>query len=536
MNNLPINTSGLSIDQKAALVLRLRREATRLSAMQKWPTGHDMSIALDHRFKRTPMLEMIGQAVQDTVDQERGRLIVSSPPQIGKSMTVAVWGAVRALLGDPSLRIVVASYSEALAGSHVATARGVIARNGFTAVDTMTGAPLPDRLGIGVSQRAGSTGWVLEGQQGGMYGVGVGGSLSGKPADLMIVDDPLKGMSEADSPAYKRRLFDWWRSVALARLSPTASVILVQTRWTEDDLAGQMLEDKTEEWRYLNFPAIAEDGIPDALGREPGTPLVTSRGHTMETWERTRSAVGERVWTALYQGIPTPVAGGLFLREWLDRFREPTPPPLETRIVAVDPAETGRRDEAGVVAMGATPTGKVVVTDDRSGKMTSDEWARTAVVLALQTGASELSFEAYTAETTYRRVIEMAWRDVELELRQAKAAGLEVPGLEGLEPSGLEEPPFIIRGWRGRGDKVARAAGARQGASTGRLVLAGAFPALERQMVTWQQGKASPDRVDALVQGFNRLQEMRGYETHIVSPVRATGRTTGLGARLSRRL
>lgn len=554
---MPVDLDALTPEQRTALIARLQREAVRITSSRTYRNGHRLSLALESDLRPTPMLDMIADGMQQAIDQPRGRLLVSSPPQIGKSMTVAIWGAVRALVGDPSLRIVVASYSESLARRHVRTARDLVARYGSDARDSLTGVQLPDQLGIGLrGGKATETEWQVAGSQGGMYAVGVGGSLSGKPADVLIVDDPLKGMTEADSELVKRRLLEWWQSVALARLSPTASVILVQTRWTEDDLAGHALEQGG--WEYLNFPAVAERGVADALDRKPGTPLETSRGHTMETWRETKAAVGPRVWTALYQGNPTPTGGGLFLSEWFERHRLAVEPKLQQRLVSVDPAETGHRDEAGIVGLGCTPDGRVAVTHDWSGRMTSDQWARKAVLLALTTKAHELMFEAYTTEETYRRVILQAWQQVEAELRLLRRHGQDVRAaalqlsqqaspptdplqqlsqLVGLQPSGASTPPFRIQGHRGKGDKVARAVGARQSASTGRLVIVGALPLLEKQATEWQVGQSSPDRIDALTNGYNRIMELRGEPSMVVAPARAQrGRNPGLAARMGRKI
>lgn len=552
-----LDLSGMSTAQQAALVATLKREATRLTAVNTWPSGHHMSVGLDDSMKPTTMLSIIGKAMQDTVEKDRGRLLLSSPPQIGKSMTVAIWGALRALVGDPDLRVVVASYSESLAKRHVRAVRELVARHGSGAQDSLTRLPLPDRLGISLEQgKATEAEWQVAGRNGGMYAVGVGGSLSGKPADLLIVDDPTKGMAEADSEATKRRLLEWWQSVALARLSPTASVVLVQTRWTEDDLMGQLLEEGG--WEYLNFPAQAQEGLADALGRAPGEYLETSRGHTPDTWQATEKAVGPRVWAALYQGNPTPAGGGLFLSDWFDRHRVMDTPRLQTRLVSIDPAETGRRDEAGLVAMGTDHQGRVVITHDRSGKMTSDQWARAAVILALQTHAQEVTFEAYTTEQTYYRVILNAWRQVEAELRLLRrfrgdvgqaathleatrmgqeGAATRMGQLVGLKPQDTDQPPFRLKGYRGKGDKVARAAGARQAASTGRMRIAGALPGLEDQAVTWQVGQASPDRVDAMVNGYNRLMDLRGESSLVSVPTGGVRRgNQGLASRMGRKL
>lgn len=548
----------MTSQEQEAFAVRLDRAATRERIKRRHPSGHSLSVALDSSMRPVRMLDILGGQVQKTIEEHRGRLIVSSPPQIGKSVSVAVWGTIRALVGDPSLRIIVASYSESLARSHVRAARDLVQRYGSGAQDPLTRTPLPDRLGIGLqSWKRTESEWQVAGAQGGVYAVGVGGSLSGKPADVLIVDDPIKGMAEADSEATKRKLMEWWTSVALARLSPSASVILVQTRWAKDDLAGHLLEHEPETWKYLNFPAVSAPGLPDALGRAPGVPLETSRGHTEETWRETERAVGPRVWAALYQGTPTPQGGGLFRKDWFDRYRLAVAPPLRARVVSVDPAETGHRDEAGLVALGVTTEGRIAVTHDWSERMTSDRWARRAVILALVTKAQEIVLEAYTTEQTYTRIIGEAWKSVALQLRLLSRTGGDVmkaakilagtrdapedpvealTELSGLPVPRTSSPPFRVVPYRGKGDKVARAAGARQAAETGRLQIVGELPGLEEQAVEWQQGQGSPDRVDALVNGYNRLREEQGRVSHITAPTRAVRGSSGLAAKLSQRV
>lgn len=321
------------------------------------------------------------------------------------------------------------------------------------------------------------------------------------------------------------------------------------TRWHEIDLAGWILanEDKLpperRRWKHINLPALAEDGLLDSLGREPGEWLESARGRRAQDWEETRDQVGPRVWSALYQGTPTPASGGLFHQEWFDQHRIETLPETTVRIVSIDPAETGRRDEAGIIAAAATVDGKVVWTEDWSGRMTSDQWARRAVLLALKTDAQEIAFEAYTTEQTYKRVIRQAWADIRDQARLLRdcrgdreeaalllAAQEEAPPdpiaalaeLDGIIIPDLTDPPFLIRGYRGKGDKVARATGARQASSTGRLRIVGALPALERQAVTWQQGQKSPDRMDAAVNAYERVVALIGGRSVVLNPVDRT--------------
>lgn len=547
-------TDGWSPAQKAALAERLNREATRMTVDRDHPSAGSLAQSIDKTTVQTPAMEAIDEALEWALTTPDARLVVSVPPQQGKSTRLSVWGVIRALVQNPARRIVVASYSDALARNHARAARDLVRSNGSTAQDPLTGADLPDRLGIALAaDHAASGSWRLAGHRGGCYAVGVGGSLTGSPADVLFIDDPLKGMAEADSTVERDKVVTWWETVAQTRLAPGAPVVLILTRWHEKDLAGHVLTQDAarpqgeRRWRVVNIPAIATPGVPDALGREPGEPLESTRGHTLQDWERIRDEVGPRAWSALYLGTPTPGEGGLFSQDWFDRHRLPELPAASVRIVSIDPAETGRRDEAGLVAMAATTDGRVCVTDDWSARMQSDVWARKAVLLALTTGATEILFEAFTTGPTYERVIQQAWRDVRDDARALRAAGGNIDtaiatvagrtdpptdprqailDVDGLAVPDQDAPPFHIRPWRAKGDKTARAAGTRQAASTGRLRMVGTHPTLEAQAVHWQQGQDSPDRLDTMVNGYERVIQLVGGQATIAVPGMPTGGQT----------
>ena len=147
---------------------------------------------------------------------------------------------------------------------------------------------------------------------------------TGKRADLLIVDDPIKNMQEADSHAMRTKIIEWYHSVATSRLAPGAGVVVIQTRWHPEDLSGQLLKHDRElppelrEWHYINIPAVSHPALPDALGRPPGVALESARGRTREDFAKIERSVGKRVWNALYQGAPTPPEGGLFAQAWFE--------------------------------------------------------------------------------------------------------------------------------------------------------------------------------------------------------------------------
>lgn len=145
---------------------------------------------------------------------------------------------------------------------------------------------------------------------GGMLATGIGGPLTGHGANILIIDDPIKNREEAESPTVRQKTWDWFTSTALTRVEPGGSVIVVHTRWHDDDLIGRLQRDHSDDWEYVNLPAIDE---------EAGTALWPSR------WPRSaldvrRKEVGEYDWWALFQGQPRPRGGRLFkeptLYEW----------------------------------------------------------------------------------------------------------------------------------------------------------------------------------------------------------------------------
>ena len=138
-----------------------------------------------------------------------------------------------------------------------------------------------------------------------LIAAGVGSGLTGSGGDLIIIDDPVKDMEEADSETMRDKVYDWYTSVASTRLSPGGHIILIMTRWHHDDLAGRILNDDAENWQVLNLPAIDAEGNALWPERFPVNDL-----------ESKRAAMGSRVFEALYQGRPTPLEGGIFKRDW----------------------------------------------------------------------------------------------------------------------------------------------------------------------------------------------------------------------------
>lgn len=472
----------------AARLVAAARDVTRCAS----PAA--LAAALDPRFRVTPTISLLSDVAAESVLRPDRRDIVTTPPRTGKSRLLAIWTSVWALTRDPDAEVVLVSYSDELAQAHSREARQLIAEHG-------------DVLGIGLAPDKTSAGrWRVEGRRGGLLATGINSGVTGFGADLLIIDDPVKDASEADSAAHRRRVLAEYRSTLATRLHPGGSTLLVMTRWHERDLAGELLAAEPDVWVHTNVPAVSDAGVPDALGRSGvGVAMVSALGYRAEHFAAARRTSGERAWHALYQGVPTPPVGGLVHRDWFDRWRMSTSPscPVFT-VVGVDPSDSGRGDACGLVAASRTADGVVVVLADRSAPMTSDEWASAAVALAMEVGASMIAVEGFTTAETYRRVV-------------ADAISRARPTYR-----------IQVQSWRARGDAVARSAALLQALETGSCRVVGHLPGLEGPAVAWQAGQHQPDGLAALVVAHDVLS--RAGRVEVVAPVAAS---LGDGRRLS---
>ena len=200
-----------------------------------------------------------------------------------------------------------------------------------------------------------ATEWEIEGHAGGMISRGILSGVTGRPADLMIIDDPIKTRQEADSETIRDRIWDEWESSFRTRLQAGAKVILIQTRWHEDDLAGRMIQ-REPNVEVINLPCEAEDNDP--LGRPVGAALAPEIGKD-DRWladfkRGFLGSQGSRAWTALFQGHPTSQEGNLIKREWW-RYYD-TLPRLAEVLISVDAAfkDGENSDYVAIQAWGKT--------------------------------------------------------------------------------------------------------------------------------------------------------------------------------------
>jgi predicted phage terminase large subunit-like protein len=285
---------------------------------RRWATPGRLAVTLDKGTVQTPALDLIDAELVRLADAPgRQKLIICMPPQEGKSERVSHYFPPWLLDQNHDLRIAIVSYADEMArrwGS-------AIKRD----AETYGAASVVDlELRLREDSRAAGR-WQLIDGQGGVYCVGIAGSLSGKPVDMLIIDDPIKDLAQAQSTIYRQRFVDFYQAVAVPRLAPDAKIVLITTRWHEEDAAGWLQINEPGQWRVVSIPAVAESD-DDPLGRPIGQGMVSARGD--RDWADIEATVGPYVWAALYQQRPAPAAGGLFKRRHLRYWHWLPPDPF----------------------------------------------------------------------------------------------------------------------------------------------------------------------------------------------------------------
>ena len=265
---------------------------------------------------------------------ERGeidRLMIYSPPRHGKSEIVSRRFPAWYLGRNPKKQIIAASYNSDLAADFGRDVRNLVADRVYQdifSVSLRQDSKAADR-------------WNTD--NGGAYvAAGVGSGITGRGAHLGIIDDPFKDRKEAESETVRDNVWNWYVSTFYTRLMPGAAVVLMCTRWHEDDLVGRLLKAMKEggdQWTVVNLPALAEEG--DMMGRGIGTPLWPA-WYSAEGLERIKQAIGSYEWQALYQQRPSSPTGNIFKRAWWRFYKDP--PKMDFIIQSWDTAFKDKQD------------------------------------------------------------------------------------------------------------------------------------------------------------------------------------------------
>jgi predicted phage terminase large subunit-like protein len=329
-------------------LLRRKNAATSLEAYTEY---------LDLGFTSAAHHKLLITALEEVERGECSKLAVFMPPGSAKSTYASRIFPAWFLGRHPEASVIAASHTAELAERF-----GRLCRN-LVAVE-----PHRNVFGVGVAMDRQAAGqWETE--RGGEYfAIGIGGALTGRRGDLAILDDPVKGREDADSERSKQTTWDWYVNDWLPRLKPGAAQVLIQTRWSEDDLGGRILEREASEWKVIS---LAMEALPgDPLGREPGEQLWPE-WFVPSMIEGAKRDV--RSWNALYQQRPVVEEGDYFKLNWFSPFVNL--PESISVYGASDYAVTeggGDYTEHGIFAL--DPLGTLYIIDWWRGQTAPDIW------------------------------------------------------------------------------------------------------------------------------------------------------------------
>lgn len=325
-------------------------------AAYQWPSYAD---APHHR--------LIARHLEAVERGEITRLMITMPPRHGKSMLASEFFPAWYMGRNPDHYVVTATYAQELADDFGRKVKNQIEDASFQAIFPGVGLADDSKSAKRFHVEGVGQGGIEHGttQRGAFYAVGVGGPLTGRGAHLLLIDDPVKNREDAESEIQRRKIKDWYTSTAYTRLMPGGRIVIIQTRWHEDDLSGWLqAEHGHEGWTILNLPAIDDDG--EALWPEQ---------YPVEALERIKRALPSRDWSALYQQRPSPDTGDYFKREWL--IPVDVLPPKQSMMIygGSDYAVTADGGDYTVHAVvGVASDGRMYLLDLWRGQAASDVW------------------------------------------------------------------------------------------------------------------------------------------------------------------
>lgn len=295
-------------------------------------------VPAQHHIYLAGYLEKVENFIRSEGREGIGRLIICEPPQYGKteqaSRLFPSW-----LLGKlPDVRIILTSY-----GAELATENSRVTRNyvGSDAYANIFGKRSSVDEVVELSPESRSVvSWNLKEHRGSVFASGVGGGITGRPANLVVIDDPFKSREDAESETYRKKVMSWYRSVVYPRVAntPGAAIIIMHTRWDQEDLVGQLLtqmvsDSDSDQWIVVFLPALAleEDQYPkdeeefkenllrgifvpmggDPLGREVGEALWPERSDAKKI-ASTQANMLDYDFQALFQQLPRMAEGEFF--------------------------------------------------------------------------------------------------------------------------------------------------------------------------------------------------------------------------------
>lgn len=292
---------------------------------------------------------------------ERGeikRLMVFMPPRHGKSELCSRRFPAWFMGRNPGKQIICSTYAQQFADDFGREVRNIIREPEYQNI-----------YDVSVRADSSAAGRWHTSEGGVFFAAGAGGAITGRGADIALIDDPVKNSDDADSERKRESIWHWYSSTLRTRLMPGGAIVVIMTRWHEDDLAGRLLEKMSnggEQWDILSLPAINEQGK-----------ALWPKWYDLESLNQIKSTILPRYWFALYQQEPTTDEGDLFKRDWFSRYNPGEQPSNTHKYLSSDFGVTkdgGDYTEFGIFDVDADSN--IYITDWWYGQETSDIWAK----------------------------------------------------------------------------------------------------------------------------------------------------------------
>lgn len=315
----------------------------------------------EHNWFHESLCNKLEQFYEDVKNKKSPRLMIFAPPRHGKSELASRQFPAWCLGKDPNLEIIAASYASSLAQRMGKDVKKRMSQEDYRSIFPETVLPRRGQVYDGVAYDNTNDLFQMVGKRGSYRPAGVDGGITGMGADILIIDDPVKGAAEANSPVRRESVFEWYSADARTRVQPGGGILIILTRWHKEDLAGMILKrykefqqlDLTEEdlagmdksdladnFEVFSYPAIATE---DEEFRKKGEALHPER-YPLGSILKIKNSISRSRFDSLYQQSPKVKGGHHIKSDWWQYYSRKTPPPFDYLFITADTAQKTKEE------------------------------------------------------------------------------------------------------------------------------------------------------------------------------------------------